>query len=200
MPKQLRYFILYKPYRVLCQFSSSPGKLTLADLLQVPRDVYPVGRLDYESEGLLLLTNDKHLHTRLLHPVYAHSRAYWVQVEGEITPAALAPLYSGITIRVKRKTYRTQPLPPDAIQLLTQPPPVPERNPPIRFRRQIPTSWISIRLYEGKYHQIRKMTAAIGYPTLRLVRYAIGKLQLESLLPGQYREISYPQAQLALQG
>ncbi|QOR76570.1 MAG: pseudouridine synthase [Thermoflavifilum sp.] len=199
MPEKLRYYILYKPYRVLCQFSPSPGKLTLADVLRVPEDVYPVGRLDYESEGLLLLTNDKRLHTQLLHPHFAHPRAYWVQVEGEITPEAIVPLYQGIVIRIKRKTYRTLPLPVDAIQLLNEPPPVPERHPPIRYRRHIPTSWISIRLYEGKYHQIRKMMAATGYPVLRLIRYAIGQLQLGSMKPGEYREIAYQQAWLALQ-
>jgi len=198
MSTELKYFILYKPYRVLCQFSSSPGKLTLGNVLRIPKDVYPVGRLDYESEGLLLLTNDKRLHTQLLHPAFAHPRAYWVQVEGQITPEAVEPLYAGINIRIKRKTYHTLPLPPGAIQLLKEPPAVPERQPPIRYRKHIPTSWISIRLHEGKYHQIRKMTAAIGFPTLRLIRYAIGQLQLGSLLPGEYREISEEQAWQAL--
>jgi 23S rRNA pseudouridine2457 synthase len=199
MSGKRRYYILYKPYRVLCQFSSAPGKLTLADVLQVPKDVYPVGRLDYESEGMLLLTNDIRLHTQLLHPTFAHPRAYWVQVEGQITPDAVIPLYQGIAIRIKRRIYHTLPLPMGAIEFLTEAPPVPARHPPIRYRKHVPTSWISIRLYEGKYHQIRKMMAAIGYPVLRLIRYAIGQLQIGSMRPGEYREISHQQAWLALQ-
>ncbi|MCL6524368.1 MAG: pseudouridine synthase [Thermoflavifilum sp.] len=198
MPNAYRYFMLYKPYRVLCQFSAVPGKTTLADVVDVPKDVYPIGRLDYESEGLLLLTNDKRLHTQLLHPSKGHTRTYWVQVEGQITEAAIAPLLNGVPIRIKRQWYHTRPLPADAIRILHEAPPVPERYPPIRFRQHIPTSWISMTLYEGKYHQIRKMTAAIGYPTLRLIRCAVGRLSLGSLQPGDYRELSQQEINLAL--
>ncbi len=169
---------------MLCQFSPEPGKQTLADYLDVPRDVYPVGRLDYDSEGLLLLTNDKSLNRTLLNPLHAHEREYWVQVEGQADAAALDRLCKGITIQIDGKPHKT--LPAKAC-LLPNEPDLPPRNPPIRFRQQIPTSWISLALTEGKNRQVRRMTAAVGYPTLRLVRWRIGRLTLEGLPPGGFR-------------
>ncbi len=182
----LRYFIIYKPFQVLSQFSSEGGKQTLKDHFKVPPDVYPVGRLDYDSEGLLLLTNDKKINHRLLDPSFAHEREYWVQVEGIPDPASLDRLRLGVTITVDGKSWRTKPC---KVFPFPEPPDVPERNPPIRFRRNIPTTWISITLTEGKNRQVRKMTAQIGFPTLRLIRYRIGNIDLDHLLPGEMREL-----------
>jgi 23S rRNA pseudouridine2457 synthase len=182
---RLYYFICYKPYQVLCQFSPEPGKLVLADVLPgLPKDVYPAGRLDYDSEGLLLLTNDGHFIKQLLEPRYKHKRTYLVQVEGNITDEALAQLASGITISVNGKKYTT--LPAQA-ERCTAEPKLPPRNPPIRVRKLIPTSWIRLTLTEGKNRQVRKMTAATGFPTLRLVRYSIENITIEQLQPGECR-------------
>ncbi|RFM30518.1 pseudouridine synthase [Deminuibacter soli] len=175
------YFIIYKPYLVLSQFSSQDGKQSLKDFFDVPKDVYPVGRLDYDSEGLLLLTNDTALNHRLLHPSFAHEREYLVQVDGAITEQALQQLRSGVIISIDGREHRTLP----ARATLLQPSPeVPERNPPIRFRKDIPAPWISLVLTEGKNRQVRRMTAAAGYPTLRLIRYRIEALELGALQPG----------------
>jgi 23S rRNA pseudouridine2457 synthase len=142
-----QYCIFYKPYEVLSQFSAEGNKKTLAHFLsQLPKDVYPVGRLDYDSEGLLLLTNDKSLTHRLLEPRFAHRRTYWVQVEGSITEEALQQLRSGVDIRINGNLHRTLP----AKAALLADPDVPERNPPIRFRASIPTSWVALSLSEGK--------------------------------------------------
>lgn len=181
------YYLFYKPFQVLCAFTSTEGKACLADYMEVAKDVYPVGRLDYDSEGLLLLTNDRTLNHRLLDPTFFHQRTYWVQVEGAITEQALRQLETGVTIRIEGKEYAT--LPALAHRLMA-PPSLPERNPPIRFRKNIPTSWISLTLTEGKNRQVRKMTAAVGFPTLRLVRYSIEGIELGNLLPGQLREVS----------
>lgn len=181
-----RYIAFHKPYKVLSQFSAEGDKETLADYLQgLPKDVYPVGRLDYDSEGLLLLTNDKNLNHQLTEPKFAHSRIYWVQVDGDITIEAIKKLAAGVMITVNGKHYNT--LPARAEKLLNEPP-VPPRNPPIRYRANIPTSWISLTLTEGKNRQVRKMTAAVGFPTLRLIRYAIGQLTLDGIEPGSYTE------------
>lgn len=183
----LRYFIIYKPFQVLSQFSASEGKLTLKDFFKVPSDVYPVGRLDYDSEGLLLLTNDTQLNQRLLHPQYSHEREYWVQVDGAIDTAAIHQLQSGVTITIDGKQYKTLPCKAGIFNVA---PALPERNPPIRFRKHIPAPWIHIILTEGKNRQVRKMTAAAGFPTLRLVRYRIARITLDTLLPGDQQEIS----------
>jgi 23S rRNA pseudouridine2457 synthase len=180
---------------VLTQFSKEPGKSSLADHFTVPRDVYPVGRLDYDSEGLLLLTNDKSLNHRLLNPRFAHEREYWVQVDGAITPAAIAQLQQGVQITVDGKPYNTQ---PGKAALFETPPPVPERNPPIRFRKEIPAPWIRLLLKEGKNRQVRKMTAAVGYPTLRLIRYRIAGLTLNGLQPGDMLQLQREQVYNAL--
>ena len=182
-----RYFIIYKPYQVVSQFTSEEGKQTLKDFFHVPLDVYPVGRLDHDSEGLLILTNDTALNHRLLNPQFAHEREYWVQVDGAMHEQALHQLQSGVTITVDGKKYLTRAV---KATLFTQPPAVPERNPPIRYRAAIPTSWISLVLTEGKNRQVRKMTAQTGFPTLRLIRYRIGGITLNGLLPGDMREMN----------
>ncbi|MDR5638290.1 pseudouridine synthase [Thermosynechococcus sp. PP42] len=184
-----RYILLYKPYRVLCQFQDQEGRSTLKDYVPVP-NVYPAGRLDYDSEGLVLLTNDGWLQHRLTDPRYGHPRTYWVQVEGEPNPAALTQLAEGVVIQ----GYRTRPA---VVQVLAQEPSLPPREPPIRYRRSIPTHWLSLTLREGRNRQVRRMTAAVGLPTLRLVRVAIANLQLSGLAPGEWREV-LPQERQAL--
>ncbi len=181
------YAIIYKPYLTLSQFSAVDGKKTLADFFDVPRDVYPVGRLDNDSEGLLLLTNDKQLNHRVLDPKFAHEREYWVQVDGAILPDAIAQLIKGVTINVDGKSYHTK---PGAVTLFEKNPELPERNPPIRFRKEIPAPWIKMILTEGKNRQVRKMTAQAGFPTLRLIRYRIEQLTLEGMQPGEMTELS----------
>ncbi|PZU98850.1 MAG: pseudouridine synthase [Pseudanabaena sp.] len=179
-----RYIIFYKPYGVLCQFrdlSASP-KTTLSEYIDVP-NVYSVGRLDFDSEGLLLLTDDGQLKHRLIDPQFEHPRTYWVQVERTPTAEALQKLGDGVTIQ----GYRTKPA---IAKLLDTEPDLPDRDPPIRFRANIPTAWIELTLTEGKNRQVRKMTAAVGFPTLRLVRVAIANLHLHGLALGEWRELS----------
>ena len=179
------YFITYKPYGVLTQFSGEGP--TLASLGEFPKEVYPVGRLDKDSEGLLLLTDDKSLNHQLLNPLFAHQRTYFVQVEGIPTTEALAHLQAGVTIQVDGKPYRTKPA---VAKLLDSAPILPERNPPIRYRASIPDRWLALTLIEGKNRQVRKMTAAVGFPTLRLVRYSMEKISLEGMVVGEVRELS----------
>ena len=186
------YFLLYKPFQVLSQFTSTEGKLCLKDILHVPTDVYPVGRLDYDSEGLLLLTNDKSINQQLLNPVFAHQRTYWVQVDGAITPEALVQLSKGVTINIDGKAYKTKPakleqLPNDLL--------VPERNPPIRFRKNIPTSWVAIQVTEGKNRQVRKMFAQVGFPVLRLIRAKLGKYSIQDMQPGDCLSLTASEVQ-----
>ncbi len=169
---------------MLSQFTSGEGKQTLKDFFDVPIDVYAVGRLDYDSEGLLILTNDKKLNHQLLNPSFAHEREYWVQVDGEITAEAIHDIEQGVDITVEGKIYRTKKC--RATPFKT-PPVVPDRNPPIRYRKHLPTSWVKLLLSEGKNRQVRKMTAAVGFPTLRLIRYRIEKCSIESLQPGEMR-------------
>jgi len=183
----LRYFIIHKPYQVLSQFSSGQGKKTLKDFFPVPADIYPVGRLDHDSEGLLLLTNDKQLNHRLLNPLFHHEREYWVQVEGNIDTTAIQQLKAGVMIKVDGKSYQAKKC---QTELFPAPPVVAERNPPVRFRQNIPTSWIRIILTEGKNRQVRKMTAVTGFPTLRLIRARIERLTLDGLQPGEMRELT----------
>jgi 23S rRNA pseudouridine2457 synthase len=182
-----RYFTIYKPYNVLTQFSAIEGKGTLADYFKVPKDVYPVGRLDYDSEGLLILTNDKELNHRLLNPKYKHERQYWVQVEGRINRQAIDELQRGVIISIDGKPYKTRPC---KSLLFEEPPPVYPRDPPIRFRKNIADSWISLTLFEGKNRQVRRMTAKVGFPTLRLIRYRIEKLTLDKMQPGNIIELT----------
>jgi 23S rRNA pseudouridine2457 synthase len=176
----MQYYLLYKPFQVLSQFTSPDGKKCLKDIIEVEKDVYPVGRLDYDSEGLLLLTNDSSVNHQLLHPSFEHKRTYWVQVDGAITDNALETLRKGVVINIDGKQYKTnkailKTLPEDII--------VPERNPPIRFRKSIPTSWVSIELTEGKNRQVRKMFASVGFPVLRLIRSQLGKYTIDKMLP-----------------
>jgi 23S rRNA pseudouridine2457 synthase len=182
-----RYYIFYKPFQVLSQFSAEGDKRTLSDCFSsLSKDIYPVGRLDYDSEGLLLLTNDKELNHLLLDPKFKHKRTYWVQVEGAITEEAVFSLSKGVHITVDGKKHFTAPA---EVSVFDEAPDVPDRNPPIRFRKSIPTTWISLTLTEGKNRQVRKMTAAVGYPTLRLIRYSIGRMTIDGLEPGSYREL-----------
>ncbi len=179
---------MYKPYNVHTRFTPpAPGEACLKDWFDVPRDVYPVGRLDKDSEGLLLLTNDNAVNRDLLDPVNGHWRTYWAQVEGAPDDAALQPLREGVAITLPTAPYTT--LPAQAAVLDPQPD-VPPRTPPIRVRKYIPDTWISLSLQEGKNRQVRKMTAAVGFPTLRLIRVAIGGYQLPVLYPGWIQEIS----------
>jgi 23S rRNA pseudouridine2457 synthase len=191
----MRYLLVYKPFEVLSQFTPESGHATLADLgFAFPKDVYPVGRLDADSEGLLMLTNDSALKHRLLEPMFAHRKTYWIQVEGEITQDALLHLRQGVDISVNGQRYHTLPAQARAIDE----PALPPRTPPIRFRASIPTSWLELALTEGKNRQVRKMTAAVGFPTLRLLRARIGSLALEGMEPGQVRELTAPEAWSAL--
>ena len=178
------YCIIYKPFNVLSQFSSQDDKQTLKYFFDVPDDVYPVGRLDYDSEGLLILTNDKKLNHALLNPLHEHEREYWVQVDGSISKEAIELLQQGVSITVDGKKYYTKKC---SVAVFENEPIVPERNPPVRFRKNIPTSWIKIKLAEGKNRQVRKMTAAVGFPTLRLIRQRIENCSLEGLQPGEMR-------------
>ncbi len=181
-----RYFIAYKPYLVLSQFTSQLNKQTLADFFDVPKNVYPVGRLDEDSEGLLILTNDEQLNHRLLNPSFAHEREYFVQVDGAITNEAVQQLQNGIEIKLNEKNYTTKPC---KVVLCDEEPVLPERNPPIRFRKEIPATWIKMILTEGKNRQVRRMTAKVGFPTLRLVRYRIEGIELANLQPGKMTEL-----------
>ncbi len=170
---------------MLTQFSGEGP--TLATLGEFPKEVYPVGRLDKDSEGLLLLTDDKSLNHQLLNPRFAHQRTYYVQVEGIPTSEALAQLQAGVTIQVDGKPYRTKPA---LVKLLDEAPTLPDRDPPIRFRAAIPDRWLALTLIEGKNRQVRKMTAAVGFPTLRLVRYSMEKITLDGMGVGEVRELS----------
>jgi 23S rRNA pseudouridine2457 synthase len=185
--KLLKYYIIYKPFNMLSQFSTQSGKATLGQLASFEKDIYPVGRLDADSEGLLILTNDKQLNHRLLNPEFRHSRTYLVQVDSSITREALDKLCNGVTIIINRKPYRT--IPAKAAEIKKEPD-LPERVPPIRYRKTIPTSWVEITLNEGKNRQVRKMTAAVGFPTLRLVRIAIEGIRLDNMNPGDVRELT----------
>jgi 23S rRNA pseudouridine2457 synthase len=197
-----RYFLIYKPFGMLSQFTREGDNQTLADLgCPFPKDVYPVGRLDADSEGLLLLTNDNYLKTKLLEPRNRHTRTYYVQVEGEVTQDACEVLSAGVTISINGKQYKT--LPAHATPIAE--PTLPERNPPIRFRQNIPTSWLSLTIREGKNRQVRRMTASVGFPTLRLVRWSIGKISLADAKPdfpkpGDVWEVTAKDAKLFYEG
>ena len=191
----MEYYLIYKPYQVLSQFTSSDGKLCLKDILNVPKDVYPVGRLDYDSEGLLLLTNDTSINHQLLHPKFTHARTYWVQVDGLITNDAIETLSKGVTISVDGKTYATKKA---VLKILPDDLVIPERNPPIRVRKSIPTSWVSIQLTEGKNRQVRKMFASVGFPVVRLIRSQIGQFSIAQMQPADCLSLSFEEVQNAL--
>jgi 23S rRNA pseudouridine2457 synthase len=170
-----------KPYGVVCKFSPQPGRQTLADFIRVPH-VYPAGRLDTDSEGLLLLTDDGVLQARITDPSHKLPKVYWVQVEGEPTEEALVQLRAGVDL----EEFVTRPA---GARLIEEPPGLWPRDPPIRHRARIPTAWLELTLHEGRNRQVRRMTAKTGFPTLRLVRAAIGSVQLDELQPGAWREL-----------
>jgi 23S rRNA pseudouridine2457 synthase len=174
----------HKPYGVLSQFTPEPGSRwrTLAEF-GFPKGVYPIGRLDADSEGLLLLSDEAELNARLLHPSRGHTRTYWAQVERWPSREALAQLERGVTVGGRMT------LPCRAWALDPQPT-MPPREPPIRFRKNVPDTWIALELVEGKNHQVRRMTAAVGHPTLRLVRVRIGAFDLGALAAEKWREVS----------
>lgn len=179
-----QYLLFHKPYGVLPQFTdnSPEPRPTLAEYIRIP-DIYPVGRLDLDSEGLLFITDDNWLKHRMLDPKFSHPRTYHVQVEGEITDEALQKLRGGLAIA----DYITR----EAKARRLNPPPVyPPRDPPIRYRADIPTSWLELTLTEGRNRQVRRMTAAVGFPTLRLIRAAIGELTLKGLAAGEARPLT----------
>jgi 23S rRNA pseudouridine2457 synthase len=172
---------LNKPFGVISKFSPAPGKRTLADYVPI-RDVYPAGRLDTDSEGLLLLTDDGALQARIANPRHKLTKTYWAQVEGVPTEAALESLRRGVDLG----DFVTQPA---GARVIAEPAGLWPRDPPIRHRATIPTAWVEVTLREGKNRQVRRMTARVGFPTLRLVRAAIGNIALEGLLPGEWREV-----------
>jgi 23S rRNA pseudouridine2457 synthase len=174
--------LVNKPFGVLCQFTDREGRPTLADHVPV-RDVYPAGRLDHDSEGLVVLTDDGALQARLADPRHGLEKTYWAQVEGTPTVEALERLRTGVML----KDGRTGPA---RVSLIAEPPGLWLREPPIRYRAAIPTAWVEIGLREGRNRQVRRMTAAVGYPTLRLIRIAIGPYQLAGLQPGQWKEVA----------
>ena len=168
-----------KPYGVICQFSPSPPHATLKDYIDVP-DVYPAGRLDTDSEGLVMLTADGALQHRITDPQHKLPKTYFVQVEGTPADAALAPLRDGVQL----SDYRARPA---TAEIVDAPSWVWPRVPPIRVRQAIPTAWLQLTLHEGRNRQVRRMTAAIGFPTLRLIRYSVGSWSIDDLAPGQFR-------------
>lgn len=179
----LLYYVINKPYGMLSQFTDKDGRATLSNLHEFPKDVYPVGRLDYDSEGLLILTNDKFLTDFLLNPKNKHEREYYLQVEGIPTKETLTKLEKGLIIEGKKTL-------PAKAKFLGEEIGISERNPPIRYRKNKPTSWISLTLIEGKNRQVRKMTAAVGFPTLRLIRVRIEKIKIEILGPFSVIELT----------
>lgn len=172
----------YKPYGVISQFTPDhPGQRTFSEF-KFPKNVYSIGRLDLDSEGLLLLSDEKELVDRLLNPKNAHERTYHVQVEGKITDEALAKLEKGVLIHgEKTRPCKAKPI---------DDPKYPDRNPPVRFRKSVPTSWAELKLIEGKNRQVRHMTAAAGFPALRLIRVAIGNFTLQNLKESEWRELT----------
>lgn len=176
-----------KPYRVMCQFTDEKGsrdgdrRATLADWITTP-DVYPAGRLDFESEGLLLLTDSGQLQHHITSPRQKMPKTYWVQVEGDISDKAIQQLREGVEL----KDGKTRP----AEVASMDPPDLWPRHPPVRYRETVPTSWIQLIITEGRNRQVRRMTAAVGFPTLRLVRYGIGEWTLDELAPGESRTIT----------
>jgi 23S rRNA pseudouridine2457 synthase len=178
-----RIIRFYKPYDVLTKFTDAEGRPTLADFIDIP-DVYPVGRLDRDSEGLLILTDDGALNARLTHPKYEHPRTYLAQVERIPDEEALEQLRQGVVIK---GGYTTRPA---EVELLANEPDLPPRDPPIRFRKTVPTAFVRMTLREGRNRQVRRMTAVVGHPTLRLIRVAMGPIMLDDLAVGEWRDLT----------
>lgn len=183
----------HKPFGVISRFTpdGSPNR-TLADF-GFPPAVYPLGRLDADSEGLLLLSDEPGWNERLLHPRHGHRRVYWAQVEGVPAPAGLATLARGVVVQGQRTL-------PCRAWILNPQPQLPPRQPPIRFRKSVPDTWMALELVEGKNRQVRRMTAAVGHPTLRLLRVQIGELGLGDLSAGKWRELGAAERRLVLSG
>lgn len=179
-----RVILFNKPFGTVCRFGAETGRQTLGDWLDIPR-VYPAGRLDRDSEGLVVLTDDGSLAHRITHPKRKLTKTYWVQVEGTPDTQALATLREGVALR--EATTR-----PARVQSMTAPASLWERDPPIRYRARIPTTWLELELREGRNRQVRRMTAAVGHPTLRLIRIAVGPWAVGSLQPGEWREATVP--------
>lgn len=190
-PKPSRCIIFYKPYGVLSQFTGELGQHTLAEYGPFPPDVYAAGRLDADSEGLLILTNDHRIQQRLTDPAFGHPRTYLVQVENIPSPESLNQLRRGVVIDGRRTL-------PAEVRLLAAEPELPARPVPIRFRKAIPTGWLEITLKEGRNRQVRRMTAKVGHPTLRLVRVAMDVLTLAGLEPGEARDLSQQEGRALL--
>ena len=185
LPPEKPVLVLFnKPFNTLCQFTGELGDSTLANFIKV-KEVYPAGRLDKDSEGLLLLTNDGSLQHKISHPKHKMAKTYWAQLEGEITSEALQQLANGVTL----KDGKTKPAKALIIDPHDQSLNLWDRQPPVRFRQNIPTSWISLTIKEGKNRQVRRMTAAVGFPTLRLIRVSIGEWELDGLQAGEHRVI-----------
>lgn len=185
--QKFKYYAVFKPFKMLCQFTGQKDDLLLGDLFNFPRDVYSVGRLDKDSEGLLLMTNDNQFKTKLLDPKFKIPKTYFAQVDGAISDKQVRKLSEGnIVIKHKGKEYKVAP----AVCSKIADPNLPKRSVPIRYRKNIPTSWISLTISEGKNRQVRKMTAAVGFPTLRLVRFSIGNYKLGNMRPGDVVEIN----------
>ncbi|MBK6546461.1 MAG: pseudouridine synthase [Saprospiraceae bacterium] len=177
------YYKIYKPYGVLSQFSKKePEQVTLQDVFKFPKAVYPIGRLDKDSEGLLILSDDITLNNKLLNPKFKMPKSYLAQVEGIPTQEALKKLESGILIKIDGKSHKTLPA---TVKLMDKIPNYPERIHPIRIRKSIPDRWIEITIHEGKNRQVRRMFAAVGFPVLRLIRISIGPIQLGTLQAGK---------------
>jgi len=171
--------VFNKPFNVLCQFTDPSQRLTLADYINHP-GYYAAGRLDKDSEGLLLLTNNGPLQNQIAHPRFKAWKIYWVQVEGAVTNDAVLKLTKGVVL----KDGLTKPA---KVDIIPEPNILWPRTPPVRYRAAIPTSWLSLGIREGRNRQVRRMTAAVGFPTLRLIRYSIGSLSLDVLQPGEFR-------------
>ena len=178
--------LLNKPYHVLSQFSDKDGRRTLGDFVDVP-DVYPAGRLDYDSEGLILLTDEGRLQAHISQPGSRIAKTYWAQVEGTPSAAQLAQLRSGVDLK-------DGPAKAESARLIESPRDLWERDPPIRFRASVPDSWIELTITEGRNRQVRRMTAAVGLPTLRLIRFSVGPWSIDGLQPGAWRQVSSKEA------
>lgn len=186
--KMFKYYIINKPFNMLSQFTREGDNKSLADLdFEFDKDVYPIGRLDSDSEGLLILTNDKRINAKLLSPENEKNKVYFVQVEGIATPEAIDKLKKGVEISINGTRHMVK---ASAVELQKEDPKFWERNPPIRVRKSVPDCWLKITIHEGKNRQIRRMTAAVGFPTLRIIRTSIQKIKLANLLPGDILEIN----------